>query len=181
MFLGYAELFHEELHGMDEFSDPQIQEHYIAIITIKNPINYLKFLHKTSSMDRELYYQYICENNHDEIFQHLTVLFHRKNQIKKLPFVSEHKTIRNFLKIQECLYTPQLDLFEKKILPTGESVCFFKTFWIKCIQRKWKKICQHNKKQLDQMKTMKYIKKREYEYQKKQLIGIKGMWYIELT
>jgi len=41
MFLGYTELFHKDLHGMDEFSDLNINECYITILTIKNPIKYL--------------------------------------------------------------------------------------------------------------------------------------------
>lgn len=180
MFLGYTELFHNELHGIDEFSNVNIHECYITILTIKNPIKYLEFIKRVSAMDRDAYYSYICENTNTQLSEHQTILFHIMNQSKKMPFIKNHQSIRNFLHIQESLYAPQIHIFEKRILPSGESVCIIKTFWIKCIQRKWKKICQLNKKQLEEMKSIKYIKKREQTCHTKRFIGIKGLWYSKL-
>ena len=180
MFLGYAELFHKQTHGIDEFSDKNIQEHYITIMTIKNPIKYLKFMNFINQMDGETYYDYICENNHTELYQHREILFYILIRTKNLPFIKEHESIRNFLLIQENLYLPsQLHIFEKKVLDTGESICILKTFWIKCIQRKWKKICQYNNKRLKEIKTLKYIKNKEYGYHK-QLMGIRGLWHSKI-
>lgn len=179
MFLGYTELFHKELHGMDNFSNLNINECYITIFTIKNPIKYLKFIQFINEMDNETYYAYICENSNTELLQHREILFHIMNQNKKIPFIDYHKTIRNFLHIQELLYS-QIHLFDKIILPSGESICILKTFWIKCIQRKWKKICNYNKLIIKEMKTINNIKKRERQCYNKRLIGIKGLWYSKL-
>ena len=179
MFLGYTELFHKELHGIDNFSDLNINECYITIFSIKNPIKYLKFIQFINGMDYETYYSYICENSNTELSQHQEILFHIMNQNKKIPFINDHKTIRNFLNIQNLLYS-QIHLFEKLVLPSGESICILKTFWIKCIQRKWKKIFKHNKKIVEEMKSINYIKKRERECYHKRLLGMKGLWYSKL-
>jgi len=179
MFLGFAELFHADLHGFDDLSNVNINENYITVLTIKNPIKYLKFVERVKSMNREMYYRYICENENTELAEHQTILFHVMNQTKKLPFINNHPSIRNFLLIQELLYS-QIHLFEKKILDSGEIVCVLKTFWIKCIQRKWKKIYQFNKKILEEMKSIKFLKKREEKIHNKHLIGIKGLWYSRL-
>ena len=178
MFLGYTELFHKDLHGMDEFSDLNINECYITILTIKNPIKYLKFIHSIRDMDNETYYRYICENINTELCQHRGILFHIMNQTKKLPFIDSHSSLRNFFHVQESLYSPeQLHIFDKIILPSGESICILKTFWIKCIQRKWKKIHKHNKILIEQMKSIAHIKRRERQCHVKRLVGIKGLWY----
>ena len=179
MFLGYAELFHKELHGMDESSYLHIEGHYITIFTIKNPIKYLKFIQSISKMDNETYYRYICENANTELHQHQEILFHIMNRTKKMPFIGSHPLIKNFLHVQESLY-PQLQLFEKIILPSGESISILKTFWIKCIQRKWKKICKYNKTIVEKMKTIDYIKRRERSFYTKRMIGIVGLWHSKL-
>ena len=149
------------------------------IKTPKNPIKYLKFVQFISSLNGDAYYRYINENNHTELYDNQEIIFYNLMRTKQLPFLKQHKTIRNYLNIQDTLLK-QLHVFDKKILTTGESICILKTFWIKCIQRKWKKICQYNKKCIEQMKTLKYIKKREYGYHK-QLIGIRGMWHSKIN
>jgi len=181
MFLGYVELFHNQLHGFDEFSEPNIHQHFITIFSVKHPIKYLQLLQNITTMNNENYYDYICHNNNTEITYHRTILFHIRNQTKKMPFLNMHPTIRNFSNIQEMLYTPQLHIFEKKHLDTGESICILKTFWLKCIQRKWKKICQYNKKMLSIITSLKYIKHRETSSHNKRLIGINGLWYSTIN
>uniref|UniRef100_A0A6C0HRS7 Uncharacterized protein n=1 Tax=viral metagenome TaxID=1070528 RepID=A0A6C0HRS7_9ZZZZ len=179
MFLGYVELFHRQLHGFDEFSEPTIHEHFITIFSVKNPIKYLKLLQNISVMNHESYYTYICENSNTEINEHRAIIFHIMNQNKKMPYLTD-STIRNFLHIQELLYS-QMHLFEKINLATGESICILKTFWIKCIQRKWKKICEYNKKLLKVITSIKNLKKREINIYNKHLMGIKGLWYSTIT
>ena len=53
------------------------------------------------------------------------------NLWKKHPFIYNYRTICQGMKphIAECIY-----------LQSGECVCIIKTFWIKIIQRRWKKI-----------------------------------------
>ena len=177
-FLGYVELFHPILHGFDNLSFDSIEEYYMTIFVIKTPNKYLSLLTKTSDMDFESYYSYICENSSKEINYHRNILFFIKNRIRDMKRITNHPTVRNFEKIQENLYNPlSLQIVEKIVLKTGESICILKTFWIKCIQRKWKKICGHNKKVLNELKTLKNIKRRELMCISSKFLGIKGMWF----
>ena len=177
-FLGYVELFHPQIHIFDEYSSKDINEFYITIFTIKFPSKYLHLLTEIKKMNFEDYYCYICENQSREITYHKTILFHIKNRSKEIRFVDEHPIIRNFLKIQEALYNPtSLEVVEKIELKTGESICILKTFWIKCIQRKWKKICEYNKKILNDLMMLKNVKRRDITNIHSKFYGLNGIWY----
>lgn len=177
-FMGYVELFHPIFHGVDNLSHKSIEEYYLTIFVIKTPIKYLNLLSKTTTMDFETYYSYICENSSKEINYHKNILFFIKNRVRDMKHVSPHPTIRNFMKIQEYLHDPlSLHIVERIVLKTGESICILKTFWIKCIQRKWKKICNHNKKVINEIKQLKNIKKRELMCISSKFLGVKGMWF----
>lgn len=170
-FLGYVELFHPKVHGFDVNSCNNIHGYYINIFTIKTPINYL-FL-----MTKILNFEDIYEYSSREIICHKNILFHIKMRIKNIYNLDEHPFIRNFLKIQETLYNPtSLQIVEKIILKTGESICILKTFWIKCIQRKWKKICLYNKKVIIELMTLKNLKKRCITNIHNKFYGLRGMW-----
>lgn len=176
-FLGYVELFHPKLHGINDLSYKSINECYITIFVIKTPNKYLTLLEKTSKMSFETYYSYICENSSKELNYHKNILFFIKNRNKDMKYISQHPTVRNFVKIQEDLYNPiSLQIVEKIVLKSGESICILKTFWLKCIQRKWKKICLHNKKVINEITQFKNLKKRELISISSRFIGLKGMW-----
>jgi hypothetical protein len=61
-------------------------------------------------------------------------------------------TRENYIKpeIAECIYLPQ-----------GESVCIIKTFWIKIIQKTWKKICKQRKEIIKRRCSLICLKYRE--------------------
>lgn len=177
-FLGYVELFHPQIHGFDEYSCKYINDFYITIFTIKYASKYLSFLSEIKIMNLEDYYCYICENQTQEIRYHKTILFHIKKRSKEICFINDHPTIRNFLKTQELLYSPSsLQIVEKIELKTGESICILKTFWIKCIQRKWKKICNYNKKILDKLMMLKNVKRRDITNIHSKFYRLHGLWY----
>jgi hypothetical protein len=56
------------------------------------------------------------------------------------PIVESHPTIRNYEKIIESDKYLQPELAQVIETPTREYVCILKTFWLRLIQRKWKKI-----------------------------------------
>jgi hypothetical protein len=91
--------------------------------------------------------------------------------------IPTHPTIRNFSNIQESLDL-SLQIIHKHILPTGERICILKTFWIRCIQRKWKKICVYNNKLDRELKKIKNLKKKELTTISSKRIGINGLWYL---
>jgi recombinational DNA repair ATPase RecF len=50
-----------------------------------------------------------------------------------------HPIIRNYNNIIKRENYIKLDIIEKVLLESGEIIAIIKTFWIKIIQRKWKK------------------------------------------
>lgn len=105
----------------------------------------------------EPYNQYVYGNNEEKLNSEWIVIsrfrYFKQNVIKRLinchiwsnnqynlwkkhPFISRYKDLCTNMKpqIAECIY-----------LSSGECVCIIKTFWIKIIQRRWKKIFQEKK------------------------------------
>ena len=152
MHLAYCELFHRDLHGFIADSCPNIEGFFITIITIKNPY-------------------FFSRNKEAE--------FHVKMQLEKSKTIQPHPLIRNFSIIQKKSIEPQI--VEKIILNTGESICILKTFWLKCIQRKWKKICKYNKNIIKERKKIKNIKNNELVHIIPKQIGLVGMWYKSIS
>jgi hypothetical protein len=62
----------------------------------------------------------------------------------------QHLSIRNYWEIYKQI-SKQLQIVETNTLETGEEISIIKTFWIKLIQRKWKKIYQLRKKERERV------------------------------
>lgn len=108
-----CELFHSEKYGIDENSDKNINNHYIVINSYK-----YKGIKSFSTIDKDLKFIKV-----DQIMMHEPT-FH--------PYIRNYNHInKNILNIQ---------IAEKVILKGGECVAILKTFWIKIIQRTWKKV-----------------------------------------
>jgi hypothetical protein len=56
---------------------------------------------------------------------------------------------------------PSLEIVEPIELPTGEYVACIKTFWLKILQRKWKKVFEERKQKLKHLKNLNNLLKRE--------------------
>lgn len=56
---------------------------------------------------------------------------------------------------------PSLEIVEPIELPTGEYVACIKTFWLKILQRKWKKVFEKRKQKLKNLKILNNLLKRE--------------------
>jgi len=107
-----CELFNSEKYGIDENSDENIDKHYIVIYSYK-----YKGIKSFSDIKKD-------------------IKFIKKDQIVMYePF---HPCIRNYNHINKNILNIQIA--ENIILKGGESVAILKTFWIKIIQRTWKKI-----------------------------------------
>jgi len=154
MYLAYCELFHPELHGFTSDSSSNIEGFFITILTVKHPYFFSKKV-------REY------------------IEFHVENQMQKIQTVQPHSLVRNFIDIQKI--SLQAQIVEKIILSGGESICILKTFWLKCIQRKWKKICDYNKRAAIERKKLKYIKKNELTRIVPKHMGLVGMWYKSIS
>jgi hypothetical protein len=108
-----CELFNKTFHGMDDSSDPNIQEQILVSHIFTNDCN-------------------------DDIN---CILNNYKNYYRRLSNIDiSHPTIRNYKHIISRPIYIQLQIAKVMYLAGQECVAVIKTIWIKIIQRKWKTI-----------------------------------------
>ena len=77
------------------------------------------------------------------------------------PIFHNHPIIRNYYKIVSNPNYIQPEIGEYIILPTQESVAILKTFWIRIIQRRWRKIYQARQRLIKERSTMGALRERQ--------------------
>ena len=107
-----CEIFHPHKYGKDESSDKNIDNHFIIL---KSYI--YKGIKSFSIIDKDI----------KILKRHYIIMYE-----------PSHPYIRNYNHINKNILNIQIA--EKVILKGGECVAIIKTFWIKIIQRTWKKI-----------------------------------------
>jgi len=107
-----CEIFHSQKYGIDETSDENIEKHYIV------------------------FYSYIYKGIKSFSIIDKKIKFIKRHQI--IMYEPCHPYIRNYNHINKNIL--KIQIAEKVILKGGECVAILKTFWIKIIQRTWKKI-----------------------------------------
>ena len=115
-----CELFNNAFHGMDDSSDPNIQEQFLVSYIFKNDDN-------------------------DDIN---SILNNYKNHYQRVYIYNiniSHSIIRNYKHIISRPNYIQLQIAKVIYLTGQECVAIIKTIWIKIIQRKWKKIYKQRK------------------------------------
>lgn len=134
--LAICDLFHPSLHGKDDKSSDLIETHFL----INNIVELNDFY---GDGDGDGYKE--------------DVKFMRRNVLKNnIP----HPIIRNYTNINKKHI--RLEIVKTDVLiPGGEHVAYFKTFWLRIIQRRWKTIFQARKKMLAERKTIKSITERQ--------------------
>jgi hypothetical protein len=113
------ELYNKYIHGKTTHSDQNINGQYMVLQSFKrnnntNVGNLFKYINKMSSFYRKYYEKNFTNLKHDIIRNY--------NHIIKRP---------NYLNVEIC---------KINYLSGDECVCIIKTFWLKIIQRVWKKI-----------------------------------------
>jgi hypothetical protein len=151
-YLMLCELHHPDIHGKTNNSDPNIETHYLVHDRF-DPITGISYSHIDS------YEEYDTDNDSEtdnelslirindeitylkEFYSDLTQNF---TQIRPIYF-GIHPIIRNYHNIilRQDYIKPEIG--EYIILPTQESVAILKTFWLRIIQKKWKKVFQERK------------------------------------
>lgn len=135
--LAICVLFHPKIHGITSTSDKNICEHYLIHYLIK-PLDFL-----------ESYQQIVTEAIRD------TYHYFNENLIIPHPIIRNYKNIiynKNFFKIE---------IIQEDILNGLEYVGYLKTFWLRILQRKWKKIFKQRQEILRMMSNPKRLMKRE--------------------
>jgi hypothetical protein len=131
-----CELHLPTMHGKTDNSDPNIETHYL-IHDLYNPTE----LYETDdssdsdSSDDE-------ENSYNRIHNAINYLKQKYLYITYEfdPIFHNHPIIRNYYKIVSNPNYIQPEIGEYIILPTLEAIAILKTFWIRIIQKKWKKV-----------------------------------------
>ena len=142
-----CEIHNEHLHGLTEESDATISGHYIVSF-------------KTNCKTRN--YNYF---NLNEILSAFVLLYKKKYKLLKknikYNIYCKHPLIRNYKNIIENKNYIKPEIGECFYLKGGECIVIIKTFWIRIIQRVWRKICKERKQILEKRKLYNSIKFRE--------------------
>ena len=172
LYLMLCELHYPGRHGKTNTSDPNIETHYLVYDRF-DPISGISF---TCLNDDDNYDTDDEMSNTDDdddtmlnkivrITDEMTFLKrHYENQANFNPaYFGRHPTIRNYHNIISNPNYIKPEIGEYIILPTQEAVAILKTFWLRIIQRKWKKVFQERKE------------KRRLNYDERLLPSLRGM------
>ena len=184
--LGLCEIYNKYIHGHSpRKNDPTIKGHYLCHYVHKYNDYDDPYDTDLLDMDDESDDYLINRQNYGilESFinftkpiseQYFTVVYDKEYK-KKHDFIRNYKTIisnKNYL-------TPQI--MEIHILKGNEHIAILKTFWIRCIQRCWKRLVKKRKEILSLRKQLKKIKYKEvhgvYPATSNIWPQVKGMWY----
>ena len=134
MNLVICEIFNKKIHGFDDNNDPTVLGHYIVC---------QNFSRNDTDTDTD------SENDSNDstedtssVFNNTTsVLNMYKRQYNRLNNnLKMHSIIRNYNHIVSRPHYIQLHIAKVIYLSGSECVAIIKTFWLKIIQRTWKKI-----------------------------------------
>jgi hypothetical protein len=117
-----CEIFNPLIHGYDERSSAEILTHYLVCYKFNNLNNNitLKYIYKIIKLI--------------------------KNNIKKYRSLLNHPIIQNYNNILQNDNYIKVEIGECFYLEGGECVTILKTFWLRIIQRTWKKVYSERKK-----------------------------------
>ena len=136
-----CEIFNELMHGYDETSDSTVLGNYLVI----DKIDY-------SMSDCNEYIDDVIECHNKKYKQ-----FIKNKEYKKY----KHPFIRNYNNIIERQNYIKMEIAQCIYLSGNECVAILKTFWIKIIQRKWKKVFKLRQECIERRKSIGNLMYRE--------------------
>jgi hypothetical protein len=146
-----CELHHPILHGKTEDSDPNIETHYL-VYNRYNPETGISFIHLEEYEELDTDDEYSSDEDTDDIgLRNIDNEILLLKEVYSDPSMSDanhfdvHPTIRNYYNIVSKPNYIKPEIGEYIILPTQEAVAILKTFWLRIIQKKWKKVFQERK------------------------------------
>jgi len=130
-----CELFHPLLHGfIPNVSDPNVLGHYLVITSKKDELDDCLLEYRDN-------YEFMLETTEPKLFIH--------------PF------LRNYLNVIQRPDYIKLEIAQMVELSGGERVAILKTFWIRVIQRAWKKVFRKRQSVLSERCKLMSIKHKE--------------------
>jgi len=125
--LAYCEIFNSKIHGKDDSSSKNIESHFLIFKTLHND-------------------EFHNDAEFIEISNDICII--RENLKNRHLNYYSHPVIRNYASILIKKDYISLEIIECVELEGGEHVAIYKTFWLRIIQRKWKRYCDSKKKRL---------------------------------
>jgi len=190
-YIGICELHHDLLHGFNETSNTEVKCHYLLMEKFGNFHKYIvndvyNFRYEDDLDNQEL------ENSNSSIVDSddevendnpkLIDLYRYKYSIllKSPTFMNScHSIIRNYHNIIKSLYYIQPHIVECVYLPApgSECVAILKTFWLKIVQRRWKRVYKQRMDLLCSVPMMRLreIRSGSFVYEKIHVPGLRGM------
>jgi hypothetical protein len=177
-----CELHFPTIHGKTDDSQYDIETHYL-VYDIYDPITGIS-LNYTESDEEYDYEPYdnaetnFLRINYDIIslkqkYFNLSICFTR--------YLYKHPIIRNYQNIISNPNYIKPEIGEYIILPTQETITILKTFWIRIIQKKWKKVFKQKQKIIRQRCSIQSLKIRQttgyWPTYCNDLPGLKGILY----
>jgi len=146
-----CEIYNEKIHGPPK--DAGLNSQYLVIREYKSWCDVtLTRMHDTASVFNSNY----------------------KKDVKR---IAPHSDIRNYAKIVTKKNYVRPEIAMCLTLPTGESVCVLKTFWLRIVQRTWKRIYKLRMELIKKRKNPAALMKRGLGGGdwNKQMPGVRGM------
>ena len=144
-----CELFNRHLHGFNEDSDPTVQGHYLVIHTSKNNSIYIHYNNENELLHSDDDTSSVDDNDIDYVNIHNMADTYRYEYTQLLNVLpskicgpnKEHPIIRNYFNIVSDVNNYIKPEIAQKIYLSGdECVAILKTFWLRIIQRAWKRV-----------------------------------------
>jgi hypothetical protein len=140
-----CELHFPTIHGKTDDSYSNIETHYL-VYDIYDPFTKLS-LHQSQSDDEydsddsEDTYDSVLSGMNNDIIELKQKYFNLSICFTRYPnYNYAHPAIRNYQNIISNPNYIRAEIGEYIILPTQEAITILKTFWIRIIQKKWKKV-----------------------------------------
>jgi hypothetical protein len=123
--LGLCILWCKDIHGHTFNSTPGIETHWV--------------LHERVTLDEFLNNDlYWIENYRRNIQAYLSMLQSTSESMLDMSYL--YPLLRNYNDIVSRPYNPKIDIVLMEYLPGLEAVAYIKTFWLRLIQKRWKKL-----------------------------------------
>ena len=149
---------------MEELVDVIEPEYQLAICELYHPYFHGNIVDETEVVKNYIYNSYLCAYTIEDDEMYDEDLYPTDNsgpwglrQERIWPEVA-HPTIRNYRNIVRQY---QLDIVQPIYLSTGHMMCIPKTFWLKIIQRKYKKYYKELQKRIQRAKNPKVLLRRQ--------------------
>ena len=150
-YLMLCELHYPRRHGKTEDSAPNIETHYLVYdrFDSKTGISY-SHLDEYEEYDTDYDYDTDSEDEYNsntfvKLNAEIKWLRQHYSTLCNSLYSENHPTIRNYHNIIKHPNYIKLEIGEYIILPTQEAIAILKTFWLRIIQKKWKKVYQEQK------------------------------------